>query len=251
MESGGRLFPRIDAQAVPWVSVEQMREVDRIMVEELGISLVRMMENAGRSLAQLARDLLGGDTRARSILVLAGPGGNGGGGLVAARHLASAGARVAVALSVPAGRFASVPAEQLAIARRLAVPIHERVDSLDEPDLVIDALLGYGQRGDPHGQAAELIRWSAGRRVLALDVPSGLELASGQLHIPHVTAEATITLAAPKTGLAAANAAEAVGRLFLADLSVPALVYERLGVAYETPFTRRPVVELRTARSKG
>jgi NAD(P)H-hydrate epimerase len=99
VKSGGRLFPRIDAQAVPWVSVEQMREVDRIMVEELGISLVRMMENAGRSLAQLARDLLDGDTRARSILVLAGPGGNGGGGLVAARHLASAGARVAVALS--------------------------------------------------------------------------------------------------------------------------------------------------------
>jgi NAD(P)H-hydrate epimerase len=233
------------------VSVEQMREVDRIMVEELGISLVRMMENAGRSLAQLARDLLGGDTRARSILVLAGPGGNGGGGLVGARHLASAGARVAVALAAPAGRFAPVPAEQLAIARRLALPIYERIESLDEPDLVIDALLGYGQRGDPHGQAAELIRWSAGRRVLALDVPSGLELASGQVRTPHVTAEATMTLAAPKTGLAAAHAAEAVGRLFLADLSVPALVFEQLGVAYESPFTRRPVVELRTAHIKG
>src|SRR5262245_56581236 len=215
MKSGGRLFPRIDAQAVPWVSVEQMREVDRIMVEELGISLVRMMENAGRSLAQLARDLLGGDTRARSFLVLAGPGGNGGGGLVAARRLARAGARVAVALSAPPGRFARVPAEQLAIARRLAIPIHERMESLDEPELVIDALLGYGQRGDARGEAAGLIRWSAGHRVLALDVPSGLELASGRLRVPHVTAEATTTLAAPKTGLAAADAAEAVGRLFL------------------------------------
>jgi NAD(P)H-hydrate epimerase len=192
-----------------------------------------------------------GDTRARSILVLAGPGGNGGGGLVAARHLASAGARVAVALSAPAERFAPVPAEQLAIARRLAIPIHEGIESLDEPDLVIDALLGYGQRGDPHGDAAGLICWSAGRRVLALDVPSGLELASGQLRMPHVTAEATMTLAAPKTGLAAANVAVAVGRLFLADLSVPALVYERLGLAYETPFTRRPIVELRTADIQG
>src|SRR5262249_54409003 len=251
MTGTGQLFPAIDARAVPWLSVEQMREVDRIMVEELGISLVRMMENAGRSLAKLARDLIGGDTRARSILVLAGPGGNGGGGLGAARHVAGAGAGVAGGAPVAAGRFAPVPAEQLAIARRLALPIHQRVDSLDEPDLVIDALLGYGQRGDPHGQAAELIRWSAGRRVLALDVPSGLELASGQLRTPHVTAEATITLAAPKTGLAAANAAEAVGRLFLADLSVPALVYEQLGVAYETPFTRGPVVELRTSHIKG
>jgi NAD(P)H-hydrate epimerase len=239
-----QLFPVIDAQAVPWLSVEQMREVDRIMVEELGISLVRMMENAGRSLAEIAHDLLGGDTSGRPILVLAGPGGNGGGGLVAARHLAVAGAKVAVALSAPGERFAPVPAEQLAIARRLAIPIHDSADSLGEPELVLDALLGYSQRGEPHGTAAELVTWSAGRRVLALDVPSGLELATGSLHTPHVAAEATMTLAAPKTALANPQAAEAVGRVFLADISVPALVYERLGFSYATPFPRRPVVEL-------
>lgn len=86
--------------------------------------------------------------------------------------------------------------------------------------------------------------WSAGRRVLALDVPSGLELESGELHTPHTVAEATMTLAAPKTALGRPDAAAAVGRLFLADISVPALVYERLGLAYETPFTRGQVVEL-------
>jgi NAD(P)H-hydrate epimerase len=229
---------------VPWLSVEQMREVDRIMVEELGISLVRMMENAGRSLAQLARDLLGGDTAGRSIVVLAGPGGNGGGGLVAARHLTVAGAKVEVALSAPAERFAPVPAEQLAIVRRIGIPDHEGSESLGEPELVLDALLGYSQHGAPRGATAELVGWSAGRRVLALDVPSGLELASGTLHTPHVVAEATMTLAAPKTALAIPDAAEAVGRLFLADISAPALVYERLGVAYRTPFSRRAVVEL-------
>jgi NAD(P)H-hydrate epimerase len=250
MTGGSGLFPAIDAHAVPWLSVDQMREVDRITVEELGISLVRMMENAGRSLAQVARDLLGGDAGGRSILVLAGPGGNGGGGLVAARHLAAAGAEVAVAVSEPAERFASVPAEQLAIARRLAIPIQEGIRSLGEPELVLDALLGYSQRGAPYGHAVELIRWSAGRRVLALDVPSGLELATATLHTPHIAAEATMTLAAPKTALAGADAAEAVGRLFLADISVPALVYERLGFAYETPFTRRPVVELNLSGAK-
>jgi NAD(P)H-hydrate epimerase len=234
----------IEAQAVPWLSVEEMRGVDRIMVEELGISLVRMMENAGRNLAQVARELLGGDMAGRSIVVLAGPGGNGGGGLVAARHLTVGGAQVAVALSAPADRFAPVPAEQLTIARRIAIPIRERTESLGEPDLVIDALLGYSQRGEPHGRAAELIRWSAGRRILALDVPSGLELSSGTLHIPHVTAEATMTLAAPKKALAVADAAEAVGRLLLADISVPALVYERLGLVHATPFARGSVVEL-------
>jgi NAD(P)H-hydrate epimerase len=237
---------RIDPQLVPWLSVDQMREIDRIMVEELGISLVRMMENAGRSLACVARHLLGGDTAERSIVVLAGPGGNGGGGLVAARHLAVAGAKVAVATSAPDEQFAPVPAEQLAIARQLAIPIHEELDSLAEPVLVVDALLGYSQRGEPYGRAAPLIQWSARRRVLALDVPSGLELATGRLHTPHVSAAATLTLAAPKAALA--DASQAVGRLFLADISVPPLVYERLGVAYETPFVRGPVVELRAER---
>ena len=246
--TGAALFPLVDADEVPWLSVEQMREVDRIMVEELGISLVRMMENAGRSLAQIARELLGGDTAGRSIVVLAGPGGNGGGGLVAARHLAAGGANVALALATHDERFAPIPAEQLAIARRLMIPIHEEPESLGEPALVLDALLGYSQRGGPRGRTAELIRWCAGRRVLALDVPSGLELGAGTLHTPHITAEATITLAAPKTALAGAEVNAAVGRLFLADVSVPPLVYELLGLAYRTPFTRRPVVELRIRR---
>ena len=113
-------LPLVGAGAVPWLSVEQIREVDRIMVDELGISLVRMMENAGRNLAEVARHLLGGDSSGRSIVVLAGPGGNGGGGLVAARHLAVAGAQVGIALDATVGGLAPVPAEQLEIARRLA-----------------------------------------------------------------------------------------------------------------------------------
>lgn len=243
-------IPTITAGSLPWLSVEQMREIDRIMVEELGISLGRMMENAGRNLAQLARHLLGGDARGRSVLVLAGPGGNGGGGLVAARHLAVAGAQVAVALAAAPERFAPVPAEQLAIIRQLLLPARAAaVETLGEPELVVDAVLGYSQRGDPYGEAAALTRWSTGRRVLALDVPSGLELASGRLRIPHVVAEATLTLAAPKTGLGGPDAAAAVGRLFLADISVPALAYERLGLRYETPFGAGPLVEVQDAAS--
>lgn len=246
MTSDEDVLPLVAADKLPWLSVEQMREVDRVMVEELGISLVRMMENAGRNLAQLARHLIGGDVRGRSVLVLAGPGGNGGGGLVAARHLAGAGAHVAVALAARPERFAPVPAEQLVIARRLRIPIFDGVaDGLGEPGLVVDALLGYSQRGDPYGETAELIRWSAGRRVLALDAPSGLELTTGRLRMPHVIAEATMTLAAPKRALIEAAATEAVGRLYLADISVPELVYERLHLSYETPFVHGPVVAIR------
>ena len=237
-------LPLVGAEALPWLSVEQMREVDRIMAEELGISLVRMMENAGRNLAELARHILGGDTAGRAIVVLAGPGGNGGGGLVAARHLAAVGAHVEIALATADDEISPVPAEQLAIARRLQIPIHRQPDSACDPALVIDALLGYSQRGAPRDAPAELIAWSEGRRLLALDVPSGLELESGQLLTPHTVAEATLTLAAPKTALADANASRAVGRLFLADISVPDLVYEQLGLRWQTPFRRGPIVEL-------
>jgi NAD(P)H-hydrate epimerase len=240
----------IAASGVPWLSVDQMREVDRIMVEELGISLVRMMENAGRNLAQLARRLLGGDARGRSVVVMAGPGGNGGGGLVCARHLSGAGAQVAVALGAAVERMAAVPAAQLMIVERLGLSVEHGVSgaiAASAPELVIDALLGYSQQGDPHGESAALIEWAAGRRVLALDVPSGLELATGVLRTPHVHAEVTMTLAAPKDGLAACDA---VGRLMLADISVPAFVYERLNLRYETPFGRGPLVEIQQGGSR-
>jgi NAD(P)H-hydrate epimerase len=79
-----------------WLTVSQMREVDRVMVEEIGVPLERMSENAGRGLAEVSRRMLGGDTSGARILVLAGTGGNGAGGLVAARQLTAAGARVDV-----------------------------------------------------------------------------------------------------------------------------------------------------------
>jgi NAD(P)H-hydrate epimerase len=80
--------------------------------------------------------------------------------------------------------------------------------------------------------------------VLALDVPSGLELSTGTLSRPHVRAEATLTLALPKDGLRAAGATDAVGRLYLADISVPPSVYERLGRPHSSPFGASPLVRL-------
>jgi NAD(P)H-hydrate epimerase len=80
--------------------------------------------------------------------------------------------------------------------------------------------------------------------VLALDVPSGLELATGVLHAPHVVAEATLTLAAPKEGLRAPGAAAAVGGLYVADLSVPPWVFARLGLVPAAPFGAATIVRL-------
>ncbi len=105
----GAGIPTLDPAALPWLSVEQMREVDRLLIEEVGITLEQLMENAGRNLALLARALLGGDAHERPVAVLAGPGGNGGGAMAAARHLTVAGAQVRVLLAQPPERLAPAP----------------------------------------------------------------------------------------------------------------------------------------------
>ena len=239
-------FPTIAASSIPWLTVTEMREVDRLMIEEFAISLEQMMENAGRNLAVLARHQLGGNVSGRRLLVLAGPGGNGGGGLVAARHLMVAGALVSVTLAAPLEGLAPVTRKQYDALTRLG--LNAGGESAD-PDLLLDALLGYGQTGPPNGTVAALIRRATATAtpVLALDVPSGLELETGRLHEPHVRATATLTLALPKEGLRAGDAADVVGDLFLADISVPPAVYERLGLDYCSPFG--PSALLRVERS--
>jgi len=236
-------WDRVPADSLTWVSVDEMREVDRIMIEDLGISLERMMENAGRSLAVVARAMLGGDARGQRILVLAGAGGNGGGGLAAARHLVNAGALVDVRLTTEA--IGGVPGEQLAILRAMGLDARASPDlPASRPDLIVDALLGYGQRGAPHGATARLVAASHEQRVLALDVPTGLGPDSGEPSGPAVRAEATLTLAAPKRGLRAESARPFVGRLLLADISVPAAALPGAGTGRASPFARGPVVEV-------
>ena len=110
---------------IPFITTDQMREVDRAMMEDHGIDLAKMMENAGRELAHLARSrFLGGNPKGKRVAVLAGTGGNGGGGLVCARPLNICGANVTMRLSSPAERLTEVPRHQLSILERRGVPIN-------------------------------------------------------------------------------------------------------------------------------
>ena len=231
-------------KAVPAVTMEQMRELDRIAMEETGPNLFQMMENAGANLAALAIEELGEDGERASVLVLAGPGGNGGGGLCAARHLANHGFSVTVCLS-DAHRMGPVPAEQLRIFRHTAGREIPQADlAVFHPQLVLDALIGYSLRGPPRGAAAELIRWANGcaAPIVALDLPSGLDATSGEAPGDAIRARTTMTLALPKTGLFVAQ----VGRLLLADIGIPEGAYRRLGVPYSTPFDHRTRVPLQS-----
>ncbi|MDP8928279.1 MAG: NAD(P)H-hydrate epimerase [Actinomycetota bacterium] len=232
----------VPAAAVPAVTAEQMREVDRVATQELQIGLIQMMENAGRSLADLAISVF----RPESVTVLAGRGGNGGGGLVAARHLANRGVTPRVVLSRPDAELADVPAHQLEIARRIGVEVGAEPPAAG---LVIDALIGYSLRGDPRGRSAELIAWANQQQspVLALDLPSGLDATIGRPATPCIHAAATLALGLPKAGLS--KAPELTGRLYLADISVPPAVYRRLGIRAPLVFEHDTILELTWSNS--
>jgi NAD(P)H-hydrate epimerase len=216
----------------PCLSSDQMREVDRAMVEDYGILLIQMMENAGRNLAHLARArFLNSNPPERTILVLAGPGDNGGGGMVCARRLHDWGADVRVYLASPVAKLTDVSRHQHAILEKISVPIRESDThtTLPKADLIVDAILGYGLRGDPRGASAALIEAANAHDapVLSLDLPSGVDATTGIAGHPAIKAAVTMTLALPKKGLCAAAAGNLVGELYLADISVPPALYAR------------------------
>jgi NAD(P)H-hydrate epimerase len=237
---------------VPYLTTEQMIEVDRAMMEDYHIELIQMMENAGRNLAHLARTrFLDGDPEGRPVVVLAGTGGNGGGALVAARRLHNWGARVEVVLTQPADKLTPVPAHQLDILTRLRVPVRaaQEIGTRAAPTVILDGLIGYSLRGAPRGAAAELIRWANGQGapILALDVPSGIDAGTGTVYDPAVRAAATMTLALPKYGLRLPGVEELVGELYLADISVPPALYASpaLNLSVGPLFSRADVIRLR------
>ena len=219
-------FPTVARDSVPELDLDESREMDRLMIEEFGIPLERMMENAGRSVAEVCRAQLGGSAAGARVTVIAGRGGNGGGGLVAARHLADAGAQVAIVLSAEPERLAPTTASQWKIARRMG--ISSTHGPVEESDLVVDAIHGYSLRGDPRTHTADLISAVSTPLVVAVDVPSGLEVGAGALRTPHVRASATVALAAPKLGTFAQANRDAIGDLYVADISVPRDVFDRL-----------------------
>lgn len=215
---------------IPFITTEQMIEVDRIMMEDFRISLTQMMENAGLNLAILAREnFLKNELKDKKVIVVAGSGGNGGGVLVAARRLASWGADVSVLLSSVKGNIKKETKQQLEIIQKMKIPV---VDKIHAADLIIDGMIGYSISGNPKSKIAELIETinASGIPVLSLDTPSGLDLSTGIPGKPTIKANATMTVALPKLGLYKMKASKLIGDLYLADVSIPPQVYKSINI---------------------
>jgi NAD(P)H-hydrate epimerase len=237
------LFWTKEGIPVPAVMAEQMREVDRIAVEEFGLGILQMMENAGRNLAGNVMEMLG--RVGGKVTVLAGAGGNGGGGLCCARHLHNRGFAVSLVLDREPSALRGAAAHQFRILEAAGLrPVQASgVDEvIRQAGVVVDALIGYSLRGAPRGRPAELIelcntlrvRRESASQVLSLDVPSGLNATTGEAPGTVVRPHRTLTLALPKTGLASVSS-----DLYVADIGIPPEVYQALGLSMEPVFRDR------------
>ncbi|MDF1512540.1 MAG: NAD(P)H-hydrate epimerase [Anaerolineae bacterium] len=238
-------FDTQEGLRIPAVTAAEMREVDRIAVEEFGLGILQMMENAGRNLAENALVMLGKSDC--EIVVLAGAGGNGGGGLCCARHLHNRGCTVKVVLDHAPDQLKGPAAVQWHILQTAGVECvpSGMVDrALERAGLIIDALIGYSLRGTPQGYTAELISLCNAKSipVLALDLPSGLNATTGESPGVVIRANRILTLALPKTGLR-----NIPGALYLADIGIPPEVYRQVGIDVPVLFSKRYWIQLQTA----
>lgn len=232
---------------VPSITEEQMREIDRIVVQDFGMGILQMMENAGRNLALTAMEMLSG--RKPKITILAGSGGNGGGGICCARHLHNRGYQIDLLLTKEPKMLEGSAKAQFNIISNAGLqpsPKSLAEELIQSADLVIDALIGYSLNGAPHGQVEEFIKLTNlhATKTLALDIPSGIDSTTGDSPGVFVKADQTLTLALPKPGLHN----PAAGEIYLADIGIPPKVYEKLGITFKPIFGSQYRVQL--SRSK-
>ena len=241
---------------IPAITTDQMRNVDNLMINKYGIELIQMMENAGRNLADLTQLMMRDNFKIatpKSIVVVCGLGNNGGGGMVAARHLSNRGYAVTIVLTGAEDKLKSVPLKQWNILKSLPVSMiiansSDYLGIFSDTDIIIDAVIGYGMSGKIRGIPANVIHEilnSQNPRVLSLDAPSGLNTTTGEFSEGFcVKASATMTLALPKKGLLHSNAIKCVGKLYVADIGVPPELLGDIELTKQYIFQDSPIIQI-------
>lgn len=212
-------------------TADEMRQIDRIAIEEYGIPSVVLMECAGRGvvdvIASESENIVGAN-----VVVLCGGGNNGGDGFVIARHLVNRGANVMVFLTVEKTsirgdalvNFKILQKMELAIEELLSVDHVSHVQKkLEQADVIVDALLGTGLRHDVKSPLRELIvatHLSSGLKI-AVDIPSGMSADDGAILGEVFRADHTVTFGYAKLGLVTDPGARYVGKLHVVDIGIP------------------------------
>ena len=237
----------------------QMREADRRTIDDIGISSLVLMENAGRQ-AVAAMETMYSDLSERQVAVLCGRGNNGGDGFVVARTLVQRGVDVSVFLI---GRVADVRGDaraNLEILGRLGLTVVEIADSqawelhfseVSDCTLIVDAIFGTGLNAPVSGFIESIVADvnASGITVVAIDLPSGLSADSPKPIGPAIEAGLTVTLAAPKLPLVLPPAEIHAGDIVVADIGIPTEVLDAVDGPRVDLLTRTSMGELVASRS--
>jgi NAD(P)H-hydrate epimerase len=205
------------------VTAREMGRLERKAETKYGIPTLLLMENAGRSVADFTQRLVRG--KRRNFLILCGQGNNGGDGLVVARHLYRYGHRVQILFL---GRRKKLKPDSLinyTIVRKMKIPFIKKVNltrALQEADYVIDALIGTGLRQRVRESQAKVIETlnQIKPKVIAVDVPSGLDSDTGRVRGIAVQARWTLALGRLKRGMIKKIAKPYCGKIILADIGL-------------------------------
>ena len=225
---------------------KQMREFDEKAIAT-GLSIEEMMAEAGKRVAEQAESL------GKSFIVASGKGNNGGDGIAAAIELKKKGYDVCLVLTFYENEMYEGPRVYLEKFKGLGGKIvafkdieEKMFEFCAKKEVIIDAVLGFSLRGAPMEPAAGLINMinKSGKKVLAVDTPSGLNVSTGEVYHPCIKATQTLTLALPKKGFKEKKAKEVLGKIFLADIDVPQNVYQDYGVSKAELFKGDKIVPL-------
>jgi NAD(P)H-hydrate epimerase len=218
------------------LSRDEVRELDRRAIEEYGVPGVVLMENAGRGAAELLRSLV---VRG-PVIICCGKGNNGGDGLVIARHLDNRQVPVKILLFGKPQELTGDAAVNYRILLKAGLPLESlELGSLDGEKLrrelaaaewIVDALFGTGLAGPVRPPFDEIIAAinASPARVLAVDIPSGLDADTGQSLGPTVRADHTATFVTLKKGFANLTAQEWLGRVHVLDIGMPRRLIQSL-----------------------
>jgi NAD(P)H-hydrate epimerase len=223
----------------PILTREQIRKVDGIAIEELGIPGVVLMENAGRNAAGQIRYRVRARQAARAV-IFCGSGNNGGDGFVISRQLANAGIDLLIFLTGDPERLSPDCAVNYNIVKKMGLEVslidsvetaRQAAAALSPDDIAVDALLGTGFTGEvrpPLSTLIKAINKADKSMTVAIDVPSGLDCNTGQPANATIKADLTITFGANKVGLIKPDAHAYVGEVAVADIGAPPSLIERV-----------------------
>ncbi len=225
------------------LSVAQIRQVDAVAVRDFGMNSLVLMENAGRGCADFIDVRL---NRSSGIVVLCGPGNNGGDGLVIARHLHAMGHHTSLWMIAERAKLSQDADANLRIVEHTKIRLSWITERLSTPEMeqawsqlrfdcgsnvvVVDALLGTGATGKPRALMADVIRLvnAASLQRVAIDIPTGLDAETGKPSDPTFQADTTLTFVAKKPGFAEPGAAAYLGEVRVLPIGVPPEVFDRI-----------------------